>query len=733
MSLVRVFPSLAGYNNGRLSFLYVRRSWAKDLHHYEFGIHEATFVYLAKFYTMVLEKLGIPLGCVPCESSEDESACQDDPRWNQRRDQLIGFCGPKLNAPDRKRGKNQGHKCECNFKVPVGSGVAGYERMVNAYQFYKRAKYLRVMMVNPLHPKVPCVAMSLQCTCNQFTAADVSDQWDRVEALWDKHLRPVLGPLWGFGSDGDARRFSIQKSRMLSTNGPRFRCSWRGFVYSARVKPNGDLCDIMSQDSFHDSKKMSSAMAVASRDLAMGTRLATQYHIELVGDPSLFRPSDHGLHRRDIVRKDPMSMKTIERTLARKVDGCLESLAESMKQKEGGLRNLLSPETTARFADKEWPPEDTLGTRTWLGVIRTFLRIFFSTKDSLEKRYENCAFVVSFLRLKRQWIHADDSYELKHHAESAQCFDHVVLQCESAALKIEAFREFFATQPCFLARSGSDCCETFFSKLGGFGAIQLNRRNFNCDDALETACDLLKLVLYEFDPECPMIVKKANDSLELIMKELEENNDVPDADLTDYPSKAQCVSAGDRGLVRAQELAATLGMDNRKPRPKWWTEPWMNESTMTHEMRDADADDNIVERIVDPVFRTTVSGPEREVGEAVDEQRDVVAEEREESADGAGGSADGAGGSEPDAGAATEAAVPHCMPCRPAARKPRTRSQIARYATMEDDGDHEDAVRARHEYRDVIDSVHVVEEAQVLPPLRRVIPRRRRVDASPVM
>jgi hypothetical protein len=136
MSLVRVFPSLAGYNNGRLSFLYVRRSWAKDLHHYEFGIHEATFVYLAKFYTMVLEKLGIPLGCVPCESSEDESACQDDPRWNQRRDQLIGFCGPKLNAPDRKRGKNQGHKCECNFKVPVGSGVAGYERMVNAYHFY---------------------------------------------------------------------------------------------------------------------------------------------------------------------------------------------------------------------------------------------------------------------------------------------------------------------------------------------------------------------------------------------------------------------------------------------------------------------------------------------------------------------------------------------------------------------------------------------------------------------
>ena len=142
-------------------------------------------------------------------------------------------------------------------------------------------------------------------------------------------------------------------------------------------------------------------MAVASRDLAMGTRLATQYHIEIVGEPTLLRPSDHGLHRRDVTRKDPMSMKTIERTCALKVDRCLGTLADSMKQKQGGLGNLLSPETTARFADKERPPEGTLGTRAWLGVIRTFLRVFFSTKDSLEKRYVNCAFVVSFLRLKR--------------------------------------------------------------------------------------------------------------------------------------------------------------------------------------------------------------------------------------------------------------------------------------------------------------------------------------------
>ena len=66
-------------------------------------------------------------------------------------------------------------------------------------------------MVNPLHPKLPSVALSLQGTCNRFNAADVQGQWDRARVLWNKHLRHVLGPLCGFGSDGDERRFTIQK------------------------------------------------------------------------------------------------------------------------------------------------------------------------------------------------------------------------------------------------------------------------------------------------------------------------------------------------------------------------------------------------------------------------------------------------------------------------------------------------------------------------------------------
>ena len=93
------------------------RRWAKHLHHFSFGLNEATFTLLALFYTEALTQLGIPLGVLHVEHSEDESAIQDQPRfvlyhgavpvvrprdtltrvsvgrvrWNQRRDILTSF------------------------------------------------------------------------------------------------------------------------------------------------------------------------------------------------------------------------------------------------------------------------------------------------------------------------------------------------------------------------------------------------------------------------------------------------------------------------------------------------------------------------------------------------------------------------------------------------------------------------------------------------------------------
>ena len=77
------------------------------------------------------------------------------------------------------------------------------------------------------------------------------------------------------------------------------------------------------------------------------------------------------------------------------------------------------------------------------------------------------------------------------------------------------------------------------------------------------AGDLLRMAFYEYDPECPLTVRKANSSLELAMSDLEEDNSAPEADLTSYPTREQCRDAGERGLLRAQEDEATLGISDR--------------------------------------------------------------------------------------------------------------------------------------------------------------------------
>ena len=205
---------------------------------------------------------------------------------------------------------------------------------------------------------------------------------------------------------------------------------------------------------------------------------------------------------------------------------CLRKLAQGAKSKKDGEKIVQ---------------EDTVGTEIWLEIISMFLRIFFSTKDSLGTRIKLCAAVVSFMRIKRHWIAHDKSYSLSRDAESRQAFQHALLQLESAALKIQRRCELNAKAkaegrpliPVCLSKSGSDCCECAFSELGGYGAVQLNRRNFNADDVIEMAGDILKLARYEYDPECPLAFTRANRNLGIDMADIKENDDAPDAGMTE--------------------------------------------------------------------------------------------------------------------------------------------------------------------------------------------------------
>jgi hypothetical protein len=179
--------------------------------------------------------------------------------------------------------------------------------------------------------------------------------------------------------------------------------------------------------------------------------------------------------------------------------------------------------------------QDFPGRDDWHGVVvgndTWFLRVFFSKKDSLETRAKLASAVVNFLRIKRHWIANDRTYSLQRTSESRQAFKHAILQLESAALKIQlrceenarADKNGSARVPVCLSKSGSDCCESAFSKLDGYGATRLNRRNCNADGALEMAGGLLQLAKYEYGSEHKLVFTRVNKNLGIDMTDIEED------------------------------------------------------------------------------------------------------------------------------------------------------------------------------------------------------------------
>jgi hypothetical protein len=222
-------------------------------------------------------------------------------------------------------------------------------------------------------------------------------------------------------------------------------------------------------------------MIAKIRDMAVGKHLNAWSHLGLVGDPEFFDACEHLMRREDIVRKDPMSVATVQRTVSKSVRRSMRSFSRSQRphscdaaQVRACLRRIREG-VESKKTPGTYLQEDTIGTETWLEVISMFLRIFFSKKDSLGTRIFLCAAVVSFLRIKRHWIANDRSYTLTRNAESREAFQHTVMQVESAALKIQLRCEQNADAekkgeqkiPVCLSKSGSDCCESEFSQLAG--------------------------------------------------------------------------------------------------------------------------------------------------------------------------------------------------------------------------------------------------------------------------
>ena len=232
---------------------------------------------------------------------------------------MWGFCG--------KKGPR--HICEESFVVKVGDDDGAYQRLFEAFQNCQVATHARVIMINPLHRKLPRVVLLLQTNSNRFTH-NVLHQWLVLDILCESILDPVLGPGIGHASAGDSRRRKLMRNQSVGVVDRYHPVPVDlGFIMSARIKVTAAgkrlLKDLYDQDCIHNDKKILNPLHHPTRILQLGKYSAHMNHLRLV--MATFPPCTHGLHADDIARKDRQKWELVQRLKFLSVQTCLLDIA----------------------------------------------------------------------------------------------------------------------------------------------------------------------------------------------------------------------------------------------------------------------------------------------------------------------------------------------------------------------------------------------------------------------
>jgi hypothetical protein len=105
----------------------------------------------------------------------------------------------------------------------VGIGDEGNNMIVDSFRLDKMGTFACVIVVNPLHVKLPRLVLSLSCTCNCFDSEWVIEQWKRIEELWQVDYECAIGPIIGHASNGDSRRRQLMLNSYTCADGQKVR------------------------------------------------------------------------------------------------------------------------------------------------------------------------------------------------------------------------------------------------------------------------------------------------------------------------------------------------------------------------------------------------------------------------------------------------------------------------------------------------------------------------------
>ena len=164
-----------------------------------------------------------------------------------------------------------------------------------------------------------------------------------------------------------------------------------------------------------------------------------------------FNINDHGLQQSDVERQDRMNWESAQRILFPKVSECLDKI-------QRGDNNLVQ--------------KNVHGTILYLKLCWRFVEIFYSHTATLLDRVHNASTGTNFMRIWRLWIYRKGEEEghvsLKMNFLSRETFQDVSLACHYAVTLICASRDFAPDHRVHFERSGTDCCEDYFSANGSF-------------------------------------------------------------------------------------------------------------------------------------------------------------------------------------------------------------------------------------------------------------------------
>ncbi|KAL3690540.1 hypothetical protein R1sor_016849 [Riccia sorocarpa] len=230
--------------------------------------------------------------------------------------------------------------------------------------------------------------------------------------------------------------------------------------------------------------------------------------------------------------------------------------------------------------------ERTLGTRLYLEVVADYIDIFYSTKLDLFSRVVNCAKVSFFFRLWRLWLLRDNhtvSGVIETLSEknmvSIECWYDVQMSCHMVVLLCVLFRDKFSGLKVLLHLLGSDCCEHFFSRVGGMSGYE---RNYGFGDLIDCASGLNRLASMEYGEE-NIHFGRSHAKQQTIWGKLHlllASETEPDlSDFNRLQTGAEVIEALKKGFDEAQNLLIQLNMAPHAGvrNQAWWKTPWIIE------------------------------------------------------------------------------------------------------------------------------------------------------------